>query len=47
VRGRAGLSDALDWATEVSGSDGLIVLAGSLYLAADFYRFMNLVCDGY
>ena len=40
--GQAGLSDALDWATEVSGGDGLIVLAGSLYLVADFYRLLRL-----
>ena len=37
-----GLSDALDWAADVSGGDGLVVLAGSLYLVADFYRFIKL-----
>ena len=39
---QAGLSDALDWATGLSGDDGLIVLAGSLYLVTDFYRFIKL-----
>ena len=47
VEGRAGLSDALDWATNISGGDGLIVLAGSLYLVADFYRFMNFGGNAY
>ena len=42
---KAGLSDALDWAIDLSGGDGLIVLAGSLYLVADFYRFMNSDCN--
>ena len=46
VEGETGLSDALDWAADVSGDDGLIVLAGSLYLVADFYRLMNLGSDG-
>ncbi|KAF9649951.1 FolC bifunctional protein [Thelephora ganbajun] len=45
--GKGGLSDALDWATDLSGGDGLVVLAGSLYLVADFYRFINLDCNGY
>jgi len=40
--GEGGLSDALDWAASVSGDGGLVVLAGSLYLVADFYRFANL-----
>ena len=40
--GRAGLSDALDWATKISSDNGLVVLAGSLYLVADFYRFIKL-----
>ena len=39
--GKSGLSDALDWATDVSGDSGLVVLAGSLYLVADFYRLIN------
>ncbi|KAK0201689.1 Mur ligase [Desarmillaria ectypa] len=34
------LLDALKWASELSGSD-LIVLAGSLYLVADFYRLLK------
>ncbi|KAJ6462052.1 Mur ligase [Mycena vitilis] len=34
-----GLRRALDWAAEQrAGRDGLVVLAGSLYLVADFYR---------
>ncbi|KAJ7147147.1 Mur ligase [Mycena crocata] len=34
-----GLQRALDWASERRGGrDGLVVLAGSLYLVADFYR---------
>ncbi|KAJ7758159.1 Mur ligase [Mycena maculata] len=34
-----GLQRALDWAAERRGDgDGLVVLAGSLYLVADFYR---------
>ena len=37
--GGANLSDALDWAADVSGDDGLIVFAGSL---ANFYRFIKL-----
>lgn len=41
-KGGSGLSDALDWATDVSGDGGLVVLAGSLYLVADFYRFTDL-----
>ena len=40
--GRTGLSDALDWATDPSRGDGLVVLAGSLYLVADFYRSIKL-----
>jgi len=40
--GKDGLPDALEWATDVSGGDGLVVLAGSLYLVADFYRVMGL-----
>lgn len=43
---KTGLSDALGWATEISGGDGLVVLAGSLFLVADFYRLMGLGCDG-
>jgi len=43
--GNGGLSDALNWASDVSGGDGLIVLAGSLYLVADFYRFINSGCN--
>jgi len=39
--GKGGLSNALDWASDVSGSDGLVVVAGSLYLVADFYRFVE------
>lgn len=39
--GKSGLSDALDWATDFSGDSGLVVLAGSLYLVADFYRFIG------
>ena len=42
---RKGLSDALDWATGVSGDAGLTVLAGSLYLVSDFYRFQKSSCD--
>ena len=45
AEGKTKLSDALDWATNVSGGDGLIVLAGSLYLVADFYRCMNSGCN--
>lgn len=45
AEGKTGMSNALDWAADTSGDDGLIVLAGSLYLVADFYRFMNLGCD--
>ena len=41
AEGKTALSDALDWATDVSG-DGLVVLAGSLFLVADFYRFMDM-----
>ncbi|KAF7365016.1 Mur ligase [Mycena venus] len=33
-----GLRRALDWAAGRGGQDGLVVLAGSLYLVADFYR---------
>jgi folylpolyglutamate synthase/dihydrofolate synthase len=40
--GKSSLSDALDWASDVSGDGGLVVIAGSLYLVADFYRFTNL-----
>ena len=46
VEGKNGLSDALDWAANASKGDGLIVLAGSLYLVADFYRLGNLGYDG-
>ena len=46
AEGKTGLLDALDWANDVSKGDGLIVLAGSLYLVADFYRLRNLDCDG-
>jgi folylpolyglutamate synthase/dihydrofolate synthase len=34
------LARALDWAAE-RGREGLVVLAGSLYLVADFYRFLG------
>lgn len=34
------LTRALEWAAE-SGREGLIVLAGSLYLVADFYRLLG------
>ena len=44
---KAGLSDTLGWAAGSSESDGLIVLAGSLYLVADFYRLMNLGVEGH
>ncbi|KAF9789871.1 Mur ligase [Thelephora terrestris] len=47
AEGKTGLSDALNWATNVSGNDGLVVLAGSLFLVADFYRLMDLGRDGY
>jgi folylpolyglutamate synthase/dihydrofolate synthase len=45
TEGKSDLSDALDWATNVSGGDGLVVLAGSLYLVADFYRYMHSGCN--
>ena len=45
VEGRTGLSDAVNWATNLSGGDGLVVLAGSLYLVADFYRYINAGCN--
>lgn len=45
AEGRTSLSDALAWAADVSGDNGLIVLAGSLYLVSDFYRLINLGCD--
>ena len=32
------LSDAISWAAERIGDSGLVVIAGSLYLVADFYR---------
>ena len=32
---------SLRWASGVSGDDELVVLAGSLYLVADFYRFAD------
>jgi len=32
---------SLRWASDVSGDDELVVLAGSLYLVADFYRFAD------
>ena len=44
--GKGGLSDALDWAADLSGGDGLIVLAGSLYLVADYYRLTGLGRNG-
>jgi dihydrofolate synthase len=34
------LSRALEWAAD-EGREGLVVLAGSLYLVADFYRFLG------
>jgi folylpolyglutamate synthase len=34
------LTSALEWAAR-SGKEGLVVLAGSLYLVADFYRFLG------
>jgi folylpolyglutamate synthase len=34
------LTSALQWAAR-SGKEGLVVLAGSLYLVADFYRFLG------
>ncbi|KAK0221965.1 Mur ligase [Armillaria fumosa] len=37
-----GLLDALQWARESRGN-GLVVLAGSLYLVADFYRFFKRI----
>ncbi|KAG7443143.1 FolC bifunctional protein [Guyanagaster necrorhizus] len=40
--GDRGLLDALKWANELSGN-GLIVLAGSLYLVADFYRLFKKI----
>jgi len=43
--GEGSLSDALGWANSVSGDGGLVVLAGSLYLVADLYRFIDLGCD--
>lgn len=39
--GEGGIVDALDWAASVTGKDGLIVVAGSLYLVADFYRTLQ------
>jgi len=42
IEGKADFSNALDWASDLSGGDGLVVLAGSLYLVADFYRYMNV-----
>ena len=39
--GKNGLSDALDWVSDVSGGDRLVVLAGSLCLVAGFYRFVE------
>ena len=42
IEGKADLSNALDWASDLSTGDGLVVLAGSLYLVADFYRYMNV-----
>jgi len=42
AEGKADLSNALNWASSLSGGDGLVVLAGSLYLVADFYRYMNV-----
>jgi hypothetical protein len=32
------LTAALEWAASVTGSEGLVVVAGSLYVVADFYR---------
>jgi len=40
-KGEDGLSDALGWAASISGDGGLVVLAGCLYLVADFYRFVD------
>jgi folylpolyglutamate synthase len=34
------LTRALEWAAE-SGRNGLVILAGSLYLVADFYRILG------
>jgi len=39
--GKNGSSGVLGWASGVSGSGGLVVLAGSLYLVAHFYRFVE------
>ncbi|KAF8069248.1 Mur ligase [Lyophyllum atratum] len=36
------LAKALQWAAEREG-DGLVIVAGSLYLVADFYRFLGQV----
>lgn len=47
AEGKTSLPDALDWAAGVSEGDGIIILAGSLYLVADFYRLMNLSWDGH
>ncbi|KAG6849268.1 hypothetical protein C0991_007417, partial [Blastosporella zonata] len=34
------LYHALEWAAEKDG-DGLVIVAGSLYLVADFYRYLR------
>jgi len=39
--GKNGLPDALDWVSDVSRGDELVVLAGSLYPVADFYQFVE------
>lgn len=45
----ASLGSALDWAASKNrevvykGGEGLVIVAGSLYLVADFYRFRKVV----
>jgi hypothetical protein len=45
IKGKTGLSGVLDWATNLSGGDGLVALAGSLHLVVDFYWYMNSGCN--